>query len=158
MEFYLDFDTSVQKALKEIDSKFMAYPGFVICGTHEPKDTEKTIELIRQCRLTKTPLLGLCFGHQLCAIEWARANGIPDATSEEFGEGTFVVKKLPELNVGMKMVDGRLESFWNNYEVVIEWEKPDNFFTAQFHPEYSSSIDDPHPLLVDYINYAKMAV
>ena len=36
-------------------------------------------------------------------IEYARnVLGIKDATSEEFGQGTFIVKKLPQLKVGIK--------------------------------------------------------
>ena len=159
MEILNDFSTSVTKALLEIDYKFDDYPGVVICGTHDPNNIDMLIKRITLCRATKTPFLGICFGHQLAAIEWARHNGTPDATSEEFEEdGTIVVKKLPELNVGMKLHDGRLESFWNNYEVDIEWDKPENFFTAQFHPEYSNNIDDPHPLLVQFIDYAKKAL
>jgi len=110
------------------------------------------IKKIKEARETGKPFLGLCFGHQLAAIEWARANGTPDATSEEFGEeGTFVVTKLPKLNVGLK--DG--ESYWNNYEVAIDWEKPANFFTTQSHPEYQSSKDNPHPLLKQFIETCK---
>lgn len=112
------------------------------------------ISKIKEAKNKKAPFLGICFGHQLAAIEWARANGIPDATSEEFGEGTFVVKKLPELKVGL--FDG--ESYWHNYDVTIEWEKPYNFYTTQSHPEYQSSKDKPHPLLVKFLDHAKMAM
>jgi len=169
MEIYLDYSTTVEKALSEIDPNYLDYPGFVICGTHAPRDVEKMIELIRQCRLTKTPLLGICFGHQLCAIEWARANGIPDATSEEFGKGTWVVKKRPSLKVGLH--DG--ETYWNWYEVDIEnlngiekdfeFVERDGtietlrlknhpfFMTTQFHSEYQSSKDRPHPILKEFL-------
>lgn len=85
----------------------------------------------------------------MAAIEYARnVLGIKDATSEEFGEGTFIVKKRKDLNVGLH--DG--ETYWNNYEVDLDdWEKPDNFFTCQFHPEYQSSKENPHPLLVKFL-------
>lgn len=154
MQILNDFSTSVRKALEEIDPKYMDYPGVVICGTHTPHDTEELIKVIRLCRLTKTPFLGICFGHQLAAIEWARANGTPDATSEEFGKGTFVVKKDQNLKVGLH--DG--ESYWHNYEVSIDWGKPDWFFTSQFHPEYQSRKSKPHPLLVAFLNHAKLAM
>lgn len=110
--------------------------------------------MIAKARDEGTPFLGICFGHQLAAIEWARRSGIKDATSEEWGKGTFVVKKLPRLRVGL--FNG--ESYWHNYEVVIEWEKPAHFFTSQFHPEYQSSKSRPHPLLIDFLNYAKLAM
>src|SRR3990167_10728252 len=149
-----NFTTSVEKALTEIDPKWKDYRGLIICGTHTPQNTEEMIEKIKVARETKLPFLGICFGHQICAIEYARnVLGIKDATSEEFGKGTFVVKKLPELNVGLK--NG--ESYWNNYEVAIEWEKPEHFTTCQFHPEYQSSKENPHPILVKFLELCKHA-
>lgn len=146
-----DFNTTVKKALSEIDPNWEQYQGVVICGTHTPlvHEVEKQLETIKNARIMGIPLLGICFGHQLCAIEYARnVLGIKDATSEEFGKGTFVVKKLPQLKVGL--IDG--ESYWNNYEVDLpQWKNPDNFITCQFHPEYQSSIDNPHPLLVKFL-------
>lgn len=149
-----DFSTSVKKALEEIDPNYMKYRGLVVCGTHSPHDTEDMIQRVQDAMVDGTPYLGICFGHQLAAIAWARLNGIPDATSEEFGQGNFVVKKLPELKVGLH--NG--ESYWHNYEVDIEWEAPKHFFTSQFHPEYNSTIGNPHPLLKSFLKYAKMAV
>lgn len=147
-----NFSTSVRKAFDEIDKKWSNYDGLVICGTHNPHNTEELIDLIRQAREDGIPFLGICFGHQLCAIEYARnVLGVKDATSEEFGIGTYVVKKLPKLKVGLH--NG--ESYWNNYEVIIDFDKPPHFFTAQYHPEYQSSKDKPHPLLVSFLNYAR---
>ncbi len=157
VEILNDFSISVKKALKEIDPNYENYKGLVICGTHLPHDVEVMIDKIRQARETGLPFYGECFGHQLSAIEYARnVLGIKDATSGEFGQGTFVVKKLPKLNVGIKKVGDRYESFWNNYEVdLLDWEKPDNFFTAQFHASYQSSINNKHPLIVSFLQYAK---
>lgn len=152
MEISCDFRTSVEKALTEIDETWRDYQGLIVCGTHTPLEVETLIDRIREAREKGFPALLICFGYQLGAIEYARSVlGIKDATSEEFGEGTFVVKKRPELKVGLH--DG--ESWWSNYEVVIEWEKPENFFASQFHPEYQSSKEKPHPLLVGFINYCK---
>lgn len=152
MQILNDFSTSVHRALKEIDKNYLERNGLVICGTHSPHNTEELIEEIRKARVNGTPFLGICFGHQLAAIEYARnVLGIEDATSEEFGEGTFVVVKRPELNVGLK--DG--ESYWHNYDVNIPTKHPDHFFTCQFHPEYQSSKEKPHPLLVEFIKLCK---
>ena len=153
MEILNNFNTSVIKALSEIDKDWESYDSLVICGTHSPHDVEMMIDKIREARETGRPFLGICFGHQLAAIEYARnVLGIKDATSEEFGQGTFVVKKLPELNVGLK--DG--ESYWNNYEVDLQgWEKPKNFITVQFHPEYQSSKERPHPILKEFLKCSK---
>lgn len=148
-----DFNTSVEKALSEIDPKWRDYDGLIVCGTHTPLNIESMIEAIKVAREEGKPFLGICFGHQLAAIEYARnVLGIPDATSEEFDvDGTLIVVKRPELKVGLH--DG--ESYWNNYEVdpefLEEWIKDDNFFTVQFHPEYQSAKGAPHPLLVKFL-------
>lgn len=153
-----DFNTSVQKALSEIDHRWCEYDGLIVCGTHTPLNVESMIDAIKVAREERKPFLGICFGYQLAAIEYARnVLGIKDATSEEFGEGTFVVKKRPELKVGLH--DG--ETWWSNYDVTDEikekWRTGDNFFVVPYHPEYQSSKDKPHHLLVTFINYAKMA-
>jgi len=147
-----DFTTSLFRALDEIDIKWRSYSGLIIPGSHKPEKIEEKLDHIKEARILKIPFLGICLGHQLAAIEYAQnVMGIADATSEEFGQGTYVVKKRKELNVGLK--NG--ESYWNNFEVVIEWIKPEHFFTSQFHPEYQSSRNDPHPLLIDFIKTCK---
>ena len=127
----------------------------IVCGTHSPRIEELDFILnkIQRARENKVPFLGICYGHQLAAIEYARnVLQIKDATSEELGHGTLVVKKRPKLKVGLH--EG--ESYWNNYEVDLpKWEKSKWFFTTQAHPEYQNSIDKPHPFLVKFIEYAK---
>lgn len=157
MELINDFNTSVKKALSDVDPNWEKYNGLVVCGTHNPKDTEDVIDKIRIARETGIPMLGICFGHQLAAIEYARnVLEIKDATSEEFGKGTFIVKKLPNLKVGLHSG----ESYWNNYEVdeetMKQWNKPKHFITCQFHPEYQSSKEKPHELLVKFIELCKI--
>lgn len=155
-----DFNTTVQKALSEIDPKWREYDGLVICGSHTPLNIESMLETIRVAREAKKPILGICFGYQLCAIEYARnVLGIKDATSEEFGgTGTPVVTKRAQLKVGLH--DG--ETWWSNYDVTEEiqerWMPDKNMFCVPFHPEYQSSKDLPHPLLVSFLKYAKMAM
>ena len=158
MVIFGDFNSSVEKAFSEIDKNWRKYNGLVIAGSHTPHDTEILIDKIKEARENGLPFYGECFGHQLCAIEYARnVLEIKDATSEEFGQGTFVVKKLPQLNVGIKLIDGRYESFWNNYEVDLpNWVKPSNFFTAQFHASYQSNKLNPHPLIVSFLKYANL--
>jgi len=149
-----DFNTSVSKALSEIDPKWENYEGLIICGTHSPEsyNIEHLLNEIRDAREHHVPYLGICFGHQLAAVEYARnVRGMEDACSEEWGQGTVVVKKLPSLKVGLH--DG--ESYWHNYEVKIKWKNPEHFFTCQFHPEYQSTKKKPHPLLVEFLEYAK---
>ena len=157
MEILGDYVTSVKRAFEEIDPNYNDYDALVICGSHNPQNTEELIDKIKEARETGRPFYGECFGHQLCAIEYARNKlGIVDATSEEWGQGTFVVKKIPEgLNVGLK--GG--QSYWNNYKVIEEvsdkWARPKNFFTAQYHASYQSSLGNFHPLIEEFINYSK---
>lgn len=154
MEILSDFKTSVEKAFGEIDPNWRGYDGLVVCGTHQPRlnEVDTLIGKIEEARKSLRPFLGICYGHQLAAIEYARnVLGIKDATSEEFGEGTFVVKKRDNLQVGLH--GG--ESYWNNYEVAIEWQKPMHFITVQFHPEYQSSKDKPHPILVKFLELCR---
>lgn len=152
MILFNDFNTTMEKALTEIDPNWREYEGIVICGTHSPQNPEQQIEEIRNARENGIPLLGICFGYQLAAIEYARnILGVKDATSEEFGKGTLVVRKRPELKVGLH--EG--ESWWSNYEVVIRVDFPRNFFCVPFHPEYQSSKEKPHPVLISFLEYAK---
>lgn len=155
-----DFTTSIIKAFDEIDCHWREYSGLVIAGSHNPRDTEMMILKIREARESGIPFYGECFGHQLACIDWAKIMmGIKDATSEEFGKGTFVIVKLPELNVGFK--NG--ESYWNNYGVLKYVEdnynlyKPPNMFSAQYHASYQSSLGNPHPLISNFLEYAKKA-
>ena len=152
MEIFNDFYTNVARALSEIDEKWRGYKGLIICGTHTPHDTEFLINKIKEARENKIPTLLICFGHQLGAIEWARnIKGIKDATSEEFGQGTFVVKKRLKLKVGLH--EG--ESWWSNYRIVINWDIPQHFFSVPYHPEYQNSKEKPHPILKRFLQYAK---
>ena len=153
MQIIGDFTTSVHRALEEIDPNYEKYSGFVICGTHNPEkwSVDAMLADIKFARTHHMPTLLICFGHQLGAIEYARnVLGIKDATSEEFGIGTFVVKKRPELKVGVH--DG--ETWWSNYET-IEWTIPEHFIAVPYHPEYGSRKGKFHPDLVRFINICK---
>jgi len=146
-----DFYTSLEIALTDIDPKWESYPGLIIAGTHKPQDIEERLKVIEGARLSGTPYLGICHGHQLAIIETARnVWGIKDATSEEFGEGTHVILKRKSLSVGSH--DG--ETYWSNYDAPVEWRLPEHFYTASYHPEYQSSITKPHPLLVSFLDHA----
>jgi CTP synthase len=174
MEIVNDFSTSVHKALSEIDSHYMNYDGLIVCGTHTPNNVEETISKIKLARETHRPFLGICFGLQLMAIEYARnVLNIEDATSEEFGTGTPIVSKMPELRVGIFPVDGKQESHWHNYKVnpiyihqfegynitftgdIVEEMSFKNMIGVQYHPEYQSSKDKPHPLLSAFVDQCR---
>lgn len=62
-----------------------AAAGIVVPGGFGIRGTEGKIAAVRYAREHAVPYLGLCFGMQLAAIEFARnVAGIPQATSEEF--------------------------------------------------------------------------
>lgn len=159
MKVLNDFNTTVQKALSEIDPKWRTYEGLIVCGTHTPVNVEHMIREIQEARENKTPFLGICFGYQLSWIEYCRnIIGIKDATSSEFSKtGTFVVKKRKELKVGLH--DG--ETWWSNYYCDTSfdnsWTHQKGFFAVPFHPEYQSTKGRPHSVLVDFLSYAKNA-
>lgn len=149
-----DFSTSVAKALSEIDKNWRDYPGLIVCGTHTPHDVEYMIDRIRNAREKSLPALLICFGYQLAAIEYARnVLGQKDATSEEFGAGTFLVVKREEPLIGLSAG----ESWWSYYTVDPEfkWEVPENFVAVPYHPEYGSTKGKPHPDLVKFLNLCK---
>jgi len=150
MEILGDFQVSVRRALSEIDRNWEKYPGLVICGSHSPKDPEHIIEEIAVARKKNLPILGICYGQQLLTIQEAQNRGISDATSEEWGKGTFVVKRRQEPKIGLR--DG--ESWWSYYEADNYW-FPSNVFLAPYHPEYNSFKGRPHPLLVNFLKYAR---
>lgn len=164
MEILNDFNVSVKKSLTEIDPKWREYEGLIVCGTHSPHNVEEMLTKIKEYREAGKPFLGICFGHQLAAIEYARnVLGHDYATSEEFspgkegkpGNGYVVVKRKDGLKVGLH--NG--ESYWNNYEVIDGfesiWKKADNFITVQYHPEYQSSNEKPHKILVEFLKHAR---
>lgn len=160
-----DFTTSVDRALEEINPLYPGLPGLVVCGSHSPASVDELddlIETIMLHRLRGKPVLGICYGYQLIAIEFARnVLGIKDAVSEEWAEGgTPVVKKRPELKVGL--IDS--ESWWTNYYVDFEGYPKlshmldnENMFGTPYHPEYQSWKGHPHEVLTEFLNYAKMA-
>lgn len=170
------FDTSVKKALDEITPDWPKYNGLIICGTHAPDDPNRDYRALKKARTTDTPTLGICWGMQAMAIEWMRNKaGIFDATSEEVGDGTPIVYKLPKLRVGLLDTKGGKESHWHQYAVDTEVIEQTPFHISviegivedmtlpnhpfyrgvQYHPEYQSSKRKPHPLLVEFLDAAR---
>lgn len=173
-----DFYTSVERALTEIDPNWASYDGVVIVGSHSPENIQQKLDLLRITRENKIPTLGICLGMQLMAVEFSKnVLGIKDATSQEFGPGVWVVEKMKDLRVGIFDVGKQKESHWHHFKVgekfadlfkvQFETQMTDNvlesmrlknhpfFCGVQYHPEYQSSKDKPHPLLVEFIKTCK---
>ena len=56
----------------------------IIPGGFGIRGTDEKIKVIRYCKQTNVPILGICFGFQLMIIDMCREFGISNATSEEF--------------------------------------------------------------------------
>jgi CTP synthase len=179
-----DFYTSVEKAFDEIDPKWRTYKGIVVVGSHVPTEVPAKLESIRLARLTGIPFLGICMGMQLACVEYAKnVLGIERANTQEIDPLADIVVKMPKLRVGIFKVGGAMESHWHNYKVnedfidllgvhfdtisstefpskVLEYIKlkgHPHFVGVQFHPEYQSYKDKPHPVLVDFLRACKKA-
>lgn len=69
----------------EDDSIFKNIDGFIIPGGFGHRGSEGKLLALKYARENNIPLLGICFGMQLMAIEYAKnVLNIEDATSEEF--------------------------------------------------------------------------
>ena len=130
-------------------------PTFKDCSleTFQTPGCDFQVHLLGNCEAPKAPLLEDC-----CESLGTYYRGRHVGT---FGlAGTFVVKKRTELKVGSH--NG--EVWWSNYEVIPEVEEkynrdlPDNFISVPYHPEYQSTRERPHPLLVKFIENAKLAM
>lgn len=185
MQILNDFNTSVKKALSEIDPGYEKLPGLVVCGTHNPTETDVLIPEITVARVKRVPFLGICYGMQLAVIEYARnVLGIPADTQELDPDTEFpFIIKMPELRVGQKdaIIYGKFttQSYWHNYKMnpkylplyAKDWHFSMNqgdevvdmmvlkthphFVITQFHPEYQSEPDNPHIILSDFLEYAR---
>lgn len=146
MQILNDFSTSVRKALEEIDPNYMNYEGLVICGSWPGDDDEKIVisclEKLRMAKGRNTPVLGICLGMQVIGLSKG-----------------WELKKLEQRKIGIHKVNGwwgeTYETFWHDYTVGQDFIREGNIIGVQFHPEYQSSKDKPHPLLVHFINLCK---
>ena len=151
--------TTLYKALDEIDEKWRDYNGVIVTGSwpgqNDDKFIEEIIPKIKEAKENRIPYLGLCLGMQAIGVM----------------EGGGLIK-MPEHRQGVYKVHGwggeGEESHWHRFRVWGEFPEYDvyedegivssmrlrehPFFVAcQFHPEYQSSKDRPHPLLVQFL-------
>ena len=73
------------KSSTEIEKMLSGNSGMIVPGGFGKRGTEGMIKAIEYARNKKMPYLGICYGMQLMAIEYARnVCGIKDASSSEF--------------------------------------------------------------------------
>jgi CTP synthase len=90
-----DFDNASRAVSDVLDDVH----GIIVPGGYGQRGTEGMIRFIRHAREQQIPYLGLCFGFQLAAIEFARhVCGLEKATSTEFEPHTPepLISLLPE--------------------------------------------------------------
>lgn len=135
--------TTLEKALDEIDKEWRDYPGIIITGSWPGEDDKefvfKTIKLVQETRL---PVLGICLGHQIIGL----ANGKQ-------------LESLGKRRIGIHKVKGwwgvTYESFWHDYGIGQDIWYQGNQIGVQFHPEYQSSKNKPHPVLKEFLRVCK---
>jgi len=174
----------------------------IIPGGFGTRGIEEKIQAIQYCRENNIPILGLCLGFQLMAIEFARnVCNIEKATNQEQNSesGDHIIIMNPECineKMGASMRLGERKTtiiedcktkneyqsdtiyerhrhryeFNNKYKSVMESNgliligddhvdilelvKHSYFIGCQFHPEYKSRLEKPHPLFVGLIKAA----
>jgi CTP synthase len=174
----------------------------IIPGGFGSRGIEGKINVARQCREMKIPMLGICLGMQVMIAEIFRANGVEDASSREWNEHTAnpVIDLLPNQdeklggtmrlgnyttsirpnthtehyykcnqtverhrhryefnNAYLSKMDssGMIVSGMNTADSLVEIVEIPNhpfYIGCQFHPEYSSKNNSPHPLFVGLLN------
>src|SRR5207253_1802142 len=116
-----------------VDGQLKDVAGVLIPGGFGDRGVEGKIKAARFARENKLPYLGLCLGMQVATIEFARnVCGIANANSTEFDQ-TSSDPSLAEL---------------------VELRDHPYFLACQYHPEFQSKPNKPHPLFKGFIQAA----
>ncbi|MFV0644596.1 MAG: CTP synthase [Sphingomonadaceae bacterium] len=70
----------------EIVSQLEPMHAILVPGGFGARGAEGKIAAVRFAKEHKVPFFGICLGMQMACVEGARAGGVPDASSTEFGE------------------------------------------------------------------------
>ena len=155
--------TTLVKALDEIDGDWRNYEGLIILGSWPGQDDEKFIQdavpKIKAAKESRIPFLGLCLGLQALGV----------------AEGGELIE-MPENRQGIYPVKGwwgeTYESHWHHFKAVGTFPEYDTYQTdtiieamrhktlpffvgLQFHPEYESSKEKPHPILKEFLEVCR---
>ncbi len=208
LKLKLDWVDSEKLTDENIVERLGGLHGILIAPGFGSRGIEGKLSAIRYAREKKIPLLGICFGMQMAAIEFARnVLGYKEAHSTELNPSTPypVIDLLPEqlekqymggtMRLGAKIIiisgSGRLLEAYGGKRKITERHRHRYFFnekfreefekagmrivavdeevglteamelkdhpwfvTVQFHPEYQSTVDRPHPLFIAFIKNA----
>ncbi len=205
LELHLHWIDSEKITEENIRQLLSQVQGILIAPGFGSRGIEGKIKAIQYARENQIPMLGICFGMQMTAVEFARnVLGFTNANSTEIDPSTPypVIDLLPEqlekkylggtLRLGAKTIllkenslihsiyqtnsieeRHRHRYFFNEkykelYEKngmivsgvdketglteVMEYIHHPWFVTVQFHPEYQSTVDQPHPLFISFIH------
>lgn len=205
----LNLDLLLSDDLNEtnIGGLLKGYDGILIAPGFGERGVEGKIYAARFARENNIPCLGICFGMQMMAVEFARnVLGYADAHSAEIDHnttheiidimesqktisekggsmrlGAYACRLLPGSKVetiyGKSLIQERHRhryEFNNKYKddferngMIVSGVNPDTqlgeiieltshpwYIGVQFHPEYSSTVLNPHPLFIDFIKTA----
>ena len=139
-----------EKQENEIPKNLHGLNGIIVPIGWGERGSEGKIKAIKYARETKTPYLGLCFGMQLAAIEYARSIlGWSDSNSQEIDPDTShpIIHAIPEeeryQRIKAKGVSMRLGAFdclikegtlaYNIYDKHNAWKDKKNLLISERH-------------------------
>ena len=154
---WVDSETLTEASAAE---RLAGCSGILVPGGFGDRGIEGMIAAVRYARERCIPYFGICLGMQMAVIEFARhVLGWADASSSEFSSTAHPVYEFnndfrAEMQVGrMRLAglspDGRLVE-------IIELSDHPWFVGAQFHPEFKSRPDRPHPLFYGFVKASVM--
>ena len=194
-------DVNAKKVLKD-------YHGIVVPGGFGERGSEGKIAALKYARLHQIPLLGICFGLQLMAIEFARnVLKLPDANTTEFKPlcENPIIDLLENQYEGISLGgtlrlgayelslsnDSKVYPYYHHFPIferhrhryefnnkylqmfndngmfvsglnphsglveVMELKNHPYYVSSQFHPEFKSRPNHPHPFFLGLIAHAK---
>ena len=139
-----------EKSEDELPDLLKGVDGIIVPIGWGERGVEGMLKSIEYARVSKTPYLGLCFGMQLAAVEYARnVLGFKDANSEEINPNTKypIIHAIPEderyQRIKAKGVTMRLGSFdclvkpdtlaYKIYDDYNEWKDKKNKIVSERH-------------------------